>query len=146
MIMLSPDDGQSRDTLRWKITGGSNMRIILIVTAVLLAACTAREAEVLTTSVDVNQSELPTLLGDIDTLTDNALPIQSILALVESTPMDEELEDRFKFTFNGSDEEIQLHVWREQVDWVHLYFSSTSTELIAALEKTNMAYAREDDT
>jgi len=146
MIMLSPDDGQSRDTLRWKITGGSNMRIILIVIAVLLAACTAREAEVLTTSVDVNQSELPTLLGDIDTLTDNALPIQSILALVESTPMDEELQNRFTFTFNGSDEEIQLHVWREQVDWVHLYFSSTSTELITALQKTNMVYAREDDT
>ena len=118
----------------------------LILLTVLLAACTATEEEVITTSVDVDQSELPALLNDIDTLSNNTLPVSEILELAISTPMDEELQDRFAFAFNGSDEEIQIHVWREQVDWVHLYISSTSKELIAALEKTNMKYARDDDT
>ena len=122
------------------------MRKILILIVVLLAACTATEEEVLTTSVDVNQSELPALMGDIDTLADNAIPVDKMLELVVSTPMDDEQQDRFAFAFKGSDEEIQFHIWREQVDWVHLYFSSTSKELIAAIEKTNMAYARDDDT
>ena len=118
------------------------MRKILILIVVLLAACTATKEEVLTTSVDVNQSELPALMGDIDTLADNALPVDKMLELAVSTPMDDEQQDRIMFAFNGSDEEILFHIWREQVDWVHLFFSSTSKELIAALEKTNMAYAR----
>ena len=122
------------------------MRKILIAIAVLLVACTATEEEVLTTSVDVNQSDLPALLGDIDMLADNSLPVDQILELALTTRMDEEQQDRFTFSFNGSDEDIQIHVWREQIDWVHVYFSSTSKELIAALEKTNMRYARDKDT
>ena len=122
------------------------MRKILTLVAVLLVACTATEEEVLTTSVDVNQSELLALLGEINTLADNALPVDKMLELAESTKMDEEQQGRFTFAFKGSDEEILFHIWREQVDWVHLYFSSTSKELIAALENTNMAYARDDDT
>jgi len=118
----------------------------LILLAILLAACTATEQEVITTSVDVDQSELPALLQDINTLADNTLPVDKILELAISTPMDDEVQDRFAFAFNDSDAEIQIHIWREQVDWLHLYFSSTSKELIAALEKTNMAYARDDDT
>ena len=43
--------------------GGLTMRKILILIVVLLAACTATEEEVLTTSVDVNQSELAALLA-----------------------------------------------------------------------------------
>ena len=121
------------------------MRKILILIAASLAACTAAEKEVLTTSVDVNQSALPALLSDIETLADNALPVDRMLELVVSTPMDDELQERFAFTFKGSNEEIQFHVWREQVAWVHLYFSSTSKELIAALEETNAAYARNDE-
>ena len=122
------------------------MQKILILIAVLLAACTTSEDEVLTTSVDIDQSELPALLGDIDLIADNALAVDEMLELAVSTRMDEEQQDRFTLTFNGTDEEILFHVWREQVDWVHLYFSSTSRELIAALEKINVAYARDDDS
>ena len=122
------------------------MQKILILSAVLLAACTATEEEVLTTSVDVNQSDLAALLGDINTLADNALPVDKMLELAVSTQMDDEQQERIMFAFKGSDEEILFNIWREQVDWVHLYFSSTSKELIAALEKTNMAYARDGDT
>jgi len=122
------------------------MQKLLILIAVLLAACTTTEDEVLTTSVDIDQSELPALLGDIDLIADNALAVDEILELAVSTRMDEEQQDRFTLTFKGTDEEILFHVWREQVDWVHLYFSSTSKELIAALEKINVAYARDDDS
>ena len=118
------------------------MRKILLLIVTALAACSAADKEVLTTSVDVDQSGLVTLLSDIDKLTDNALPIDEILALATSTPMDAELQERYAVSFNGADEEIQIHVWREQVDWVHLYFSTTSRELIMALENANNAHAR----
>lgn len=121
------------------------MRKILILFVVLLAACTATEKEVLTTSVDVDQKNVPALLAAIDKLTDNVLDVDGMLELAESTPMDEELQQRYAVKFSGSDEEILLHVWREQVEWVHLYFSSTSKELIDAIEKANSAYARESE-
>ena len=63
----------------------------LILIAVLLAACTATEEEVITTSVDVDQSELPALLQDINTLAGNALRVDKILELAITTPMDDEL-------------------------------------------------------
>ncbi len=122
------------------------MRIIPILIAITLSACAPAEKEVLTTSVDIDQSELQALLNDIDSLSGNSLPVDEMLNLAISTPMDDEQQERFSFAFQGSDEEILFHVWREQVDWVHLYFSSTSKELIAALEKTNAAYTRDDDT
>jgi hypothetical protein len=118
------------------------LRKILLLMSLSLAACTAAEKETLTTSVDVNQSELRALLQDIDSLTDNPLAVGDIVELAVATPMDDELQERFSFVFKGSDEEVQIHVWREQVDWVHLYFSTTSEDLIVALEATNAAHAR----
>jgi len=122
------------------------MQKLFILIAVLLAACTTAEDEVLTTSVDIDQSDIAALLGDIDLIAENALAVGEMLELAVSTPMDEEQQGRFTLTFKGTDEEIQFHVWREQVDWVHLYFSSTSTDLIAALEMINVEYARDDDS
>ena len=119
------------------------MRKIFILLVVLLAACTATEKEVLTTSVDVDQADVPALLAGIDELTDDTLDVDSMLELAVSTPMDQELQQRYAIKFRGSDEEIQIHVWREQVDWVHLYFSSTSKDLIDAIGKTTSSYARE---
>ena len=122
------------------------MRKILVLLVVMLAACTTHEKEVVTTSVDVDQSELPALLSDVSELAENTIPVDEMLALAESTPMDDELQDRYAFKYEGSDEEIQYHVWREQTDWVHVYFSSTSNDLISAIEKSSAAYAREDDS
>ena len=119
------------------------MRKISILLVVLLAACTEAEKEVLTTSVDVDQANVPALLAGIDELTDDTLDVDGMLELAVSTPMDEELQQRYAIKFRDSDEEIQFHVWREQVDWVHLYFSSTSKDLVNAIEKTNSAYARD---
>jgi hypothetical protein len=120
------------------------MRKLLVLLTVLLAACSTAEKEVVTTSVDVDQSRLPALLREIGTLADNSLAVDEILKLAEATPMDEELQDRYAVRFRGADEEILVHVWREQVDWVHLYFSSTSKEMIAAMEDKMTPYAREN--
>jgi hypothetical protein len=90
----------------------------------------------------VDQSDLSALLTEIDTLADGTLPVDEIIELADSTPMDEELQDRFAIRFHGTNEEILIHVWREQMDWVHLYFSSTSVELIATIESKMKPYAR----
>lgn len=121
------------------------MRYVPILMILLLAACAPAEKEVLTTSVDVNESALPELLADIDALTNDAFPVGELIALAAATPMDEELEQRFSVNYRGADEEVQVHVWREQVDWVHLYFSSTSQELVNTIEETISEYALDDD-
>lgn len=127
--------------------GGSVMRkIVILIFAVVAAACAPSEKEVLTTSVDVAQSQLEALLDEISALAENELDTEKMLQLAVSTPMDEELQDRFAVTFKGAEEEIQLHVWREQVDWVHLYFSSTSKELVTAIEKSNAKFAMSEGT
>ena len=122
------------------------MRFYPLVLTLLLAACGAAEKEVQTTSVNVDQSQVFTLLTSIDAMTDNTLAVDEMLELALSTPMDEEQQNRFPVVYNGADEEILFHVWREQADWLHLYFSSTSKELVAALEKNNEAYAREEES
>ena len=121
------------------------MRKLIVLLTVLFTACSPAEKEVITTSVDVDQSRLPALLQEIDTLVDNSLAIDEIVKLAEATPMDEELQDRYAVRFRGADEEMLIHVWREQVDWVHVYASSTTQELVMAVEKTMKGYARPDD-
>ena len=122
------------------------MRRFAILIFALIAACGSAEREVVTTSVDVDQDQVAALLAEIDGLSDNALDVDAMLNLAVTTPMDEELQDRYPVTFNGADEEVLFHVWREQVDWVHLYFSSESKSLIAAIEKASAPFARDDDT
>jgi hypothetical protein len=121
------------------------MRYLPILIVLLLAACSPAEQEVLTTSVDVAESQLPSLLTNVDALTDDAVPVDELIALAAATPMDDELEQRFTVTYQGAQQEVQVHVWREQVDWVHLYFSSTSKDLITAIEATISGYAFDDD-
>jgi hypothetical protein len=121
------------------------MRYLPILIVLLLAACSPAEQEVLTTSVDVAESQLPSLLTNVDALTDDAVPVGELIALAAATPMDDELERRFSVTYQGAQQEVQVHVWREQVDWVHLYFSSTSKDLITAIEATISGYAFDDD-
>ena len=118
------------------------MRIVMILAAIVLAACAPAEKEVLTMSVDVDESGIAALLEDIDAVTDNALPVDELHEFAISTPMDSELEQRLPFVFEGNEEEVQIHVWREQVDWVHLYFSTTSEDLLAALKTATADHAR----
>ena len=121
------------------------MRLLSILLVIFLTACTTAEREVVTTSVDVNQTDLPALLADLDALAENELDVDRMLSLAVSTPMDQEQQDRFAVTYDGTPEEILVHIWREQVDWVHLYFSSESQDLIDAIEQTNKGYARQGE-
>ncbi len=122
------------------------MKILLIVIALVLAGCSAAEKTVFTTSVNVDQTELHALLDAIDAVAENQLPVDEMLLLATSTSMDDEQQERYAILFKGIEEEILFHIWREQVNWVHLYFSSTSGALIGTLEESNAAFARDDDS
>lgn len=122
--------------------GDSIMRRLAVLLLAALAACSQSGPEAITTSVDVGQTQLPALLADLDAIAENDLDIAAMLALAVDTPMDGELQERFAVSYGGAEEEILFHTWREQEDWVHLYFSSTSSELISAIEASNQIHAR----
>jgi len=120
------------------------MRKSVFIALFLLAACApSSEPEVFTYSVDVDGPSVGALLTALDQISD--IDVDGLLTLTESTPMDDEQQQRFAVSFNGEDTEILYHVWREQEDWVHLYFSSDSEELTAAIEAAAEAFARVDE-
>ena len=82
------------------------------------------------------------MLAALDELAENDLPVDELLELATSTPMDEETQLRFAFVYNGEETEMLVHFWREQVDWVHVYASSTSKNLITATESTIKTFER----
>ena len=117
------------------------MRKILFVALILIGACSSPgEPEVFTSSVDVDESSLMTVLTAINQITE--INVDGLFELAESTPMDDELQERFAVSFNGEESEILYHVWREQEDWVHLYFSSESEDLIATIKAATEPLAR----
>ncbi len=117
------------------------MRKILFVALILIGACSSPgEPEVFTSSVDVDETSVRLVLTALDQVTD--IDVDGLLELTETTPMDDEQQQRFAVSFNGDETEILYHVWREQEDWVHLYFSSESEDLIAAIKAATESLAR----
>ncbi len=98
-----------------------------------------------TTTVNVDGESVLAVLTAVDQLTDNDVDVERLLELTESTQMDDEQQERFAVLFSGEETEILYHVWREQEDWVHLYASSESESLIAAVEAAMAAFARAGD-
>ena len=120
------------------------MRKTVFIALFLLAACTSPgEPEVFTSSVDVDATSVRAVLEAVDQI--SAIDVDGLVELTESTPMDDEQQQRFAASFNGDDTEILYHVWREQEDWVHLYVSSESQGLVAALESAMAPFARTAD-
>ena len=111
----------------------------------LLAACAPSEPETFTTSANVDDASIPAMLAALDELTDNDLPVDELHALSDSTPMDEEQQQRFAISYQGEETEMQIHIWREQVDWVHVYASSTSRDLVNAVEARLKSFERAAD-
>jgi len=119
------------------------MHRIVLPLLVLMAACAPADKEVVTTSVDVDETDVGALFAAVDGLTEDSLDVAALERLAADTPMDDERQERMPVSYKGSDEEILVHVWREQVDWVHVYFSSTSQELIDAIETVDAVFARD---
>ena len=94
-------------------------------------------------SVNVDGESVLAVLTAVDQLTDNDIDIERLLELTETTKMDDEQQERFAVSFNGEETEILYHVWREQENWVHLYASSESEILIAAMQTVMAPFARE---
>ena len=110
---------------------------------VILAACTApSEPEVFTSSVDVDEASVAMVLEALDALTDNDIDVDGLHELARATSMDDEKQRRFAVTFGGEETSILFHVWREQEDWVHLYASSESEDLVNAIKNAMGQFAR----
>lgn len=121
------------------------MRIVTGLVVLLLVACTPSELETHTTSADVDLASIPAMLAAIDNITDDELPVDELLTLTNSVPMDEEKQQRIVVSFGETETELQYHVWREQVDWVHVYASSTSQDLVTAMEISMKQFERSAD-
>ena len=117
-------------------------RTVALLCLALLAACTEGEPQTHTTSANVDDAAIPVMLAALDELAGNDLPVDDLLELATSTPMDEETQMRFAFVYNGEDTEMLVHFWREQVDWLHVYASSESKNLITATESTIKTFER----
>jgi hypothetical protein len=125
-------------------TGNFNMRNSVFIALFMLAACTSPgEPEVFTSSVDVDETSVSAALAALNAVTE--VDVDGLLTLTQSTPMDNEQQQRFAVSFNGEETEILYHVWREQEDWVHIYFSSESEDLIAAIEAATTPLARDGE-
>jgi hypothetical protein len=117
------------------------MRKFFILALSLLAACSSpSDPEVFTSSVDVDGTSVSAALAALNQIT--KVDVDALLELTESTPMDDEKQQRFAVLFDGEETEILYHVWREQEDWVHLYISSESEDLIAAVKSATTPLAR----
>ena len=121
------------------------MRIVTGLVVLLLVACTPSEKETYTTSADVDLASIPAMLAAIDNITDDELPVDDLLALTNSVPMDEEKQQRVAVSFRENETEMLYHVWREQTDWVHVYASSTSQDLVNAVENSFKEFERSPD-
>jgi hypothetical protein len=120
------------------------MRSLIFLALVLLAGCNSPgEPEVFTTSVDVDGASVTAALAALNQLTANDIDVERLLELTETTKMDDEQQQRFDVSFEGTDTNVLYHVWREQEAWVHLYFSSESEDLIEAIRASLQPLARE---
>ena len=120
------------------------MKVLLSVAILLLVGCSSSEPEIYRTSVNVDLSKLSALLTAVNQLTDDELDAEHLVELANSVAMDDEKQETLPIAYNGKETEILYHVWREQADWVHLYVSSPSEDLIGAIEKASEPFARSD--
>jgi len=121
------------------------MRIVTGLVVLLLVACSPSELETYTTSANVDLASIPAMLAAIDNTTDDELPVDELLTLTNSVPMDEEKQQRIVVSFRENETEMLYHVWREQTDWVHVYASSTSQDLVSAVEISIKQFERSPD-
>lgn len=109
------------------------MRYIPIIALLALAACSGGDPEIHTTSVDVDDTQVPALFAAINALGGNRMDVASLVQMSESVPLDQEQEQRLTLQYDGASREIQVHIWREYAGWVHVYVSSDSQALVDAV-------------
>ena len=120
------------------------MRYLTLLVFIGLVACSPAEQEetTLQSSVNVDLSVVPALLTALDEMTDSQLDVSGLTDLTNNVTIDQEDQRKFAVTYKGEETELLYHVWREQSDWVHLYFSTPSKALHEAMEASNAAFAR----
>ncbi|MEL7447584.1 MAG: hypothetical protein AAFN78_00150 [Pseudomonadota bacterium] len=105
------------------------MKALLVPFVLLLFACSPSEPENITVTGNVTDDAVPVFLAALNLATDSAVDVDALVTLTESVSIDEEKQQKFAVTVNGTDTELLYHVWREQQGWVHLYLSTPSSAL-----------------
>lgn len=126
------------------------MRLILTGLALILVGCgqvaddtgESEEPENHTTQADVDMSQLSAMLSAVDAMTDEAMDTDAMLQLAVDTPMDDEKQMQFSVSHGGAEAELYYHIWREQADWVHVYFWSSSKPLVDEIDGIIKEFAR----
>ncbi|MDX1507595.1 MAG: hypothetical protein R3358_04905 [Woeseiaceae bacterium] len=118
------------------------MRKLIILAALAIAGCAERDAERYTATVDVDMSAVEAMLTAMDSATDSSIDVRALVEMTTSVPMDAEKQADLVIRVDGRDVEMFYHVWREQPDWVHIYASSTSRELVDAVQAAIAPFAR----
>lgn len=105
-----------------------------ILTIVMISACQPTEQETHQVSTNMNLEAVPGFLQTVDALVDNDLDVTGLSEFSTSIPVDEEKQQKLAIVYRGDETTILYHVWRENIDTVHLYFSTPSEDLAAAIE------------
>ncbi len=117
------------------------MRTLIVVAALLLIGCAPTEEESHQVTGDVDLARVPALLAELAGSVDG-VDVEGLVALTDSVAMDAEKQEKLSVSHDGASTTLVYHVWREQADWVHLYFSTPSAELAAFTEATLQRYER----
>ncbi len=101
---------------------------------ITVSACQPAEPESHQVSTNISPEAVPGFLQAVDALVDNDLDVAGLSEFSASVPIDEEKQQKLEIVFRGDSTTVLYHVWRENVDTVHLYFSTPSEALAAAIE------------
>lgn len=111
------------------------MRGLILFALVLLGACAQEpEPEEHTVNFDLDDETVMSFLQQMNSMAGGTLDVQALNELGRGLAVDTEDQMRLKVSYQEKDTELLYHVWREQADWVHIYLSSPSGELITALD------------
>ncbi|MEM9301163.1 MAG: hypothetical protein AAGE01_03575 [Pseudomonadota bacterium] len=120
------------------------MRWVLIMLLAGLVACGGDAPEEVQTTVDVADEDVARVFAAVADLTEAGVDAPALAAMARNTKLDTETEDRFAVRYAGAETELMIHVWREQTDGVHLYFTSPSADLIEAIDGLSARFERSD--
>lgn len=121
------------------------MKVVAGFVALLLVGCSSGDQEVYKSSANVDVASIPAMLDAIDGVVDSDLAVGDLIALTNSVPLDEEKQERIVVLHKGGETDFLYHVWREQADWVHVYISGPSEELITTIDRSIQSFSRSDD-
>lgn len=116
---------------------------VLLPTLICLAivACQPADPKTYQASTNLKVQAVPGFLHAVDALVDSDLDVAGLVEFGASVPVDDEKQQKIAVVYQQDDTMVLYHVWRENADSVHLYFSTPSEGLAAAIESEMERYS-----